>query len=398
MSNIKINNLVDEYLDWIIEHRRDLHEHPEPSTGELRTSKKIISVLKELGLEVKTGYYKTGVVGIIKGDKPGKTIGLRFDIDALAVEEKTGLSYASKTPGVMHACGHDGHTAMGLGAARVLMKLKSELSGTVKLIFQPAEEDGPHGGGAQYMIKDGVLKNPDVDAIAGMHIWPGLNYGQVGTRVGPIMAASDPFTIDVIGKGVHASLPHEGIDPFLISSQILTNLQTIVSRNIDPFEHAVVSVGQISGGTRYSVIPERVKMEGTVRTFNDRVRKEVSERVKTIACKTAEALGGKAEVNYRFGYSQTVNDSKMVEVAEHSIREILGKENFINIERPAPTGEDFSYFAREIPGVFMWLGCKKEGEDNFPLHSPYFNFDEEILAEGSKVMVKIAMSFNNYEG
>jgi len=393
MENQKIHELVEEIHDWVVEHRRDIHQHPEPSRKEFRTSEKVASILEDLGVEVKKGYYSTGVVGIIRGKQEGKTLGLRFDMDALEMEEKTGLPFASKHKGLMHACGHDGHTAMGLGVAKILMQLRDKLKGSIKLIFQPAEEDAPNGGGAQHMIKEGVLEDPRVGAMVGVHLWPELKLGEVGTRVGPMMAASDPFTVDVVGKGVHASLPNKGIDPIVIGSYIITSLQTIVSRNIDPFDQAVVTVGVFSGGTRYNTIPDRVRLEGTVRTFNEGVREKVYNKLKAITEKTAEALGGKAVLNYTFSYPPTINHPGMVEFAKKSIEAILGKENFVEVARPAPGGEDFAYFTREVPSVYLWIGYGKEGETVYPPHSSRFNFDEKALMVGIKTLVRIALDW-----
>ena len=393
--NEKLNSLIEKHEDWMIEQRRDIHQNPEPSCEEFRTSKKVYDILNELGLEVKRGFYKTGVVGVIDGARPGKTIALRFDMDALEMEEKTGLYFASAQKELMHACGHDGHTAMGLGAARILNEMKDQIAGKVKLIFQPAEEDAPGGGGAQHMIEDGVLKNPTVDAALGMHIWPDLEFGQVGTRPGVIMGASDPFTIDVIGQGVHASQPYQGIDPIVIGSQIVNNLQTIVSRNIDPFEQAVISIGVFQGGTRYNTIPDQVSLKGTVRTFDQEVRDKVYKKIESIAEKTASSLGGEVKLDYTFGYPPVNNDVEMFRTAHKSIRKMLGAEKAVEVDRPAPTGEDFAFFAQEVPATFLWLGCNKEGEETPKLHSPYFNFDEKILSTGVKVLTATAINWLN---
>ncbi|MFW6410323.1 MAG: M20 metallopeptidase family protein, partial [Halanaerobiales bacterium] len=387
---------AEEIKDWVVEIRRDIHRHPEPSQKETRTSKKVAKILKDLGVEVETGYYNTGVAGLIRGKNEGKTLGLRFDMDALEMEEKTELSFSSKNKGVMHACGHDGHTAMGLGVARILMQMRDKLQGNIKLIFQPAEEDAQSGGGAQYMIEEGVLENPQVNAMVGMHIWPKLNLGEIGTKVGTIMAASDPVTIDVIGKGAHASLPNMAVDPVVIGSQIVNNLQTIVSRNVDPFEQAVVTIGIFAGGTRYNTIPESVRLEGTVRTFSEEVRDKVYERIHTIAEKTAEAMGGEVDVNYIKSYPPTVNDEKMVNSVKKSIIELRGRENYVEIDRPASGGEDFAYFSRRVPSVYLWLGYNKEGEEIYPPHSPYFDFDEQALVYGIEAFCKIATDWGEY--
>ncbi|GAB6139037.1 M20 metallopeptidase family protein [Halanaerobaculum tunisiense] len=391
--NKQINDLVAAIKPWMINHRRDIHQYPESSYQESRTAQKVSSILKDLGIEVETGYCDTGVVGIIRGEKPGGTIGLRFDMDALEIEEETGLSFASQQKGLMHACGHDGHTAIGLGVAKVLVQMKEQIKGNVKLIFQPAEEDALNGGGAQYMIEEGVLEEPKVDVMAGLHIWPELELGTVGTRVGPIMAASDPFTIDIQGKGAHASLPDQAVDPILIGSEIVSNIQTIVSKNIDPFEEAVVTIGKFCGGTSYNIIPESTRLAGTVRTFNEQVRKKVYNKLTSITEKTAKTFGGQAKLNYTFGYPATINDSPMVELLKETVTDILGANNYIQVARPASGGEDFAYFAQEVPAVYMWLGYQEDNKELHPPHSPQFDFNEQVLAIGAKCLVKLALKW-----
>jgi len=389
--NEKIRREVEEALPWVIELRRDIHMHPEPSGKETRTSALVARTLRELGVEVREGFHKTGVAGIIRGDKPGKTIGLRFDMDALEMQELNEVEYKSTVPGVMHACGHDGHTSMGLGSARVLMKMREHIHGSVKLIFQPAEEDAPNGGGAQYMIREGVLKDPDVDFVLGMHLWPDLPLGKVGTKPGPMMAGSDPFIITVKGKGGHAAMPHKGVDPVLIGSQIVCSLQSVVSRNIDPFEPAVVTVGVFQGGSRYNIIPETTVLKGTVRSFDESVRLSIRDRVIAIAKKTAEALGGRAEVDYRLTYPPLVNDPIVYERVKENIRDLLGPDFYVEIPRPASGGEDFAFFAKALPSAFMFLGYKKEGAEIFQPHNPRFDFDESALGVGVQVFVKCAL-------
>lgn len=380
-----------EVLPWVKEIRRDLHRHPEKSGSETRTSGVVAENLRELGVEVHEGFHVTGLAGIIKGGLPGKTIGLRFDMDALEMQELNTHDFVSTVPGMMHACGHDGHTAMGLGVARVLMGMRDKLPGTIKLLFQPAEEDAQSGGGAQYMIRDGVLKNPDVDHVIGMHLWPDLELGYIGSKPGPMMAGSDPFIITITGKGGHASMPHTAIDPIYIGSQIVSALQSIVSRNIDPFEQAVVTVGVFSGGTRYNVIPETAKIQGTVRTFDEGVRMKVRERVIAIAEKTAEALGGKVEVDYRLTYPPLVNDAGIFERVRTSAKDILGADKFVDVVRPAPGGEDFAFFAKALPSTFMFLGYRKPGETPVQPHNPHYDFDESAMGTGIQVFVKCAI-------
>lgn len=366
--------------------------HPELSQNEYKTSEYIQKVLKELGVEVRTGYHNTGVVGIVEGDQPGPVIGLRFDMDALAMDELAEVSYKSKTPGAMHSCGHDAHMAMGLGAAKVFCSMKDEIKGTIKLIFQPAEEDAPGGGGAQYMIRDGVLDNPKVDCMLGMHVWPGLELGRVASKPGVMMAASDPFVIKVQGKGVHASMPYMGIDPIVIGSQIVSSLQSIVSRNIDPFDQAVISVGVFRGGTRYNVIPDSVTLEGTVRTFDEETRQTVYKNLNRMVEQVAGAYGGEAVLDYNFSYPPLFNSGDVVSTVQDAVKCILGKESFLTVDRPAPGSEDFAYFSKAVPSAFMFLGTGVAGRENPPLHNPYFDLDESALAYGVKAFVKSALN------
>ncbi|MBN2874288.1 MAG: amidohydrolase [Spirochaetales bacterium] len=391
IDNATIDSRVRDALPWIIENRRDIHRHPEKSGQETRTSALVEKHLRELGVEVRTGYYNTGLAGIIRGAHPGRTVGLRFDMDALEMQELTTHEFKSTVPGMMHACGHDGHTAMGLGVARVLSGMRDELHGTVKLVFQPAEEDAQSGGGAQYMIRDGVLKDPDVDLMLGMHLWPDLDLGTVGTKPGSMMAGSDPFIITIKGKGGHASMPHSAIDPILAGSHVVTALQSIVSRNIDPFEQAVVTVGVFQGGTRYNVIPETATIQGTVRTFNEEIRLKIRDRVIDVATKTAAALGAEAVVDYRLTYPPLINDAGVYEAVKKSIQSVLGDEHYAEVARPAPGGEDFAYFANAVPSTYVWLGYRKPGETPVQPHNPHYDFDEQALGVGVRVFVRCAL-------
>ncbi len=389
--NEAIRREAAEAFPWVVELRRDIHRNPEPSGKETRTSALVARTLRELGVDAREGFFKTGVAGVIRGGKPGPTLGLRFDMDALEMQELNEVEYKSTVPGVMHACGHDGHTAMGLGTARILQRMKEHIHGTVKLIFQPAEEDAPGGGGAQYMIRDGVLREPDVDWMLGMHLWPDLPLGTVGTRPGPIMAGSDPFRITVTGKGGHAAMPHKGVDPIYVGSQIVCSLQSVVSRGVDPFEPAVVTVGMFQGGSRYNVIPETAVLQGTVRSFDESVRLSIRDRVIAIAQKTAEALGGRAEVDYRLTYPPLINDSEVYAKVRKLIEDILGPASYVEVPRPNPGGEDFAFFAKAVPSVYTFLGYAKEGEPPVQPHNPHYDFDERALETGLRVFVKCAL-------
>ncbi|MEC9488064.1 MAG: M20 family metallopeptidase [Halanaerobium sp.] len=389
----KITKEVNKLEDWVTKIRRDIHSYPELSWHEHQTSSLIKGVLGDLGIEF-TSCMETGVIGLISGRKPGKTIAFRFDMDALEISEETGIDYASRRDGIMHACGHDGHVAIGLGLARVLQQLRDELAGKVKLIFQPAEEDSPGGGGAKKLIEKGVLDNPKVDAIYGLHIWPELPAGTIGTREGPIMAASDPFTIEICGKGAHASKPELSVDPFIIGAQMINALQTIVSRNIASSEQAVVSIGRMEGGSRYNIIPEKLRLEGTVRSFNEKVRQEINQRMRDICENTARAFGGEVKLSYRFGYPATINDPGLVRQTEKLIKAVLGEGGYMTIPQPAATGEDFSYYAQQVPAVYMWLGSKQGEEDTYPLHNARFDFPEKTLLKGIVALAGIALGYS----
>ncbi|MBU0927501.1 MAG: amidohydrolase [Spirochaetes bacterium] len=396
-ASTTIEQRVNDALPWIVDIRREIHRNPERSGQETKTQALVVARLKELGVEVKTGFYGTGVSGVIRGSRPGRTVGLRFDMDALEMQELNEHEYKSAVPGMMHACGHDGHTAMGLGVARVLMGMRDELAGTVKLVFQPAEEDAQSGGGAQYMIRDGVLSDPSVDAMVGMHLWPDLELGSVGTKPGAMMAGSDPFIITVKGKGGHASLPHRTVDPIYIGSQIVSSLQSVVSRNVDPFEAAVVTVGVFQGGSRYNVIPETATIQGTVRSFDEGVRMLVRDRVIAIAEKTAEALGGSADVDYRLTYPPLVNDPGIYAIVKASVATELGAEKYVEVARPAPGGEDFAFFAKAVPSAYLFLGYRKPGETPVQPHNPRYDFDEAALGVGVRTMVRCALDLGRGE-
>lgn len=377
--------------EWIIKHRRTIHRYPEPSRKEYKTSSYVKEVLESLGVEVKTGYYNTGLCGIIRGKYPGPTIGLRFDMDALEIQEENDHDYTSENEGIMHACGHDGHTAMGLGAAKILSEIRDEIYGTVKLVFQPAEEDAPHGGGAQHMITDGIMDNPKIDYMLGMHLWPSLPFGTIGTKSGPLMASSDPFNIIIKGKGAHASMPNTGIDPIVAGSHLVTSLQSIVSRNVDPFEQAVVTIGVFQGGTRYNVIPETVKLEGTVRTFSEEVRQLVYEKIKLLTENTAKAFGTTVKLDYKMTYPPLINDSKLVEDVFPILKNLLGEESVVRVERGAPGGEDFAFFAKNVPSVFMFLGYDKGDGNTVQVHNPKFDFDDKVLSKGVAAFVQLTL-------
>ncbi|MEG9295823.1 M20 family metallopeptidase [Mangrovibacillus sp. Mu-81] len=385
-----LEQLVKSVENKVIETRRHLHRHPELSGEEFETSSFIQQQLSEAGIPFKTGYAKTGVLGIIQGDKPGGTVALRADIDALPIQEDSDLAFKSSTEGKMHACGHDAHTAMLIAAGKVLEQMKSELSGTVLLVFQPSEEDAPTGGSLQ-MMEDGVFDEFKPDVIFGQHVWPDLPVGKVGVLPNEIMGASDRFKITIKGSGGHASMPHQSNDAIIIASNLITQLQTIVSRNTDPLDSAVLTIGKIEGGYRYNVIADQVTLEGTIRTFRKEVKEMVKSRFHTIIEGVERSFGADVQVDYSDGYPATVNTPEWSELVRSSAEKVLGEDSVPEVS-PSLGGEDFSRFLQRYPGAFYWLGTSvRETEQQFPLHDPHFKLNEDALPEGVKLMVQLAL-------
>ena len=369
---------AEKFLSQVISWRRDIHSHPELSQHEERTSDIAANVLEGLGLEVKRNIGGFGAVGLLRGKGEGKTIALRADMDALPLNEETGLPYASQTQGVMHACGHDTHTAMLLGAACVLSEMRDRFSGNIKFIFQPAEEFNPTGG-APGMIREGVLENPYVDALIALHVWPLFETGKVAIRSGSCMAASDRIFLTVHGKTAHGSRPDQGNDAVVTSAHIITGLQSIISRSVSPLDSAVITIGTIHGGYRYNVIPDTVKLEGTVRTLNPKIQSLMPELITRTAKGIAESLGSSCDVEYVKGYPPLVNDSSLASLAAESVRKIQGNDSVIIADEPDLAAEDFAFFARERPALMAWLGCRPstvDAKDMAMLHNTKFNPDE----------------------
>ena len=390
--NEKLDKIISKYLDEIINIRRDIHENPEIGMEEVRTSGIVKAELLKLGLEVEDKVGKMGVVGLLRGKKDGKTLLLRADMDCLPMDELTDLEFKSRVPGMMHACGHDVHTSTLLGTARVLNELKDELKGNVKFVFQPAEEANPTGG-ARYMIEDGVLENPKVDAALALHVW-NLPLGQVGVRRGTMMAQSDRIYITVKGKSSHASQPQVGQDAIVAAGHIITALQTIISRNVDPMESAVVTIGTIHGGSRYNVVCDKVVLEGTVRTFKPEISALMPERIKSIAKNVALGLACECDVEYIKGYSAVINDADLANQAINSFKAVLGEENVLIPDNPASGGEDFSEFTKEVPSVYYWLGMESDlNKGKTTLHNPNLIIDEKAIAIGIKTMVAATLDF-----
>ncbi len=388
----KVEQLTAEVEAEVIALRREFHQHPELGFEEENTGRKVAEYLENLGITVETGVGRTGVVGLLAGENPGPVIALRADMDALPVTEKTGVEYASQIPGKMHACGHDGHTSILLGTAKVLSQLRSELKGSVKFIFQPAEE-GP--GGALPMLEAGVLENPHVDAIFGLHLWPDFKPGQIGLGYGAVMAAPDKFVVKIKGKGGHGSAPHEAIDSITIAAQVINGLQHIASRQIIPTQPVVITIGTITGGYRYNIIADEVEMTGTIRTLNPEVRTEIPQRMEEIIKGITSGFGAEYEFEYIKMYPPLVNHQEMAEYVENIGRQVLGSEGVQLIKDPVMGGEDFAYYLEQIPGAFFRLGSNSGPETSYPLHHPQFNIDEKALVTGMRVLCNLAL---NYKG
>lgn len=403
-----IDQRADEIEQQVIEWRRHFHENPELSNREFKTGAYIANYLKELGLDVKTGVAHTGVVALLKGGKPGPVIGLRADIDALPVTERADVpfksvvtgTYQGNEVGVMHACGHDTHIAILMGVATILTEMKDDISGTVKFIFQPAEEGAPVGeeGGAELMVKEGVLKNPDVDVIFGLHINDATPVGTIRYRPEGMMASANSYSIKVKGKQSHGSSPWFGVDPIVTSAQIINNIQTIVSRNLELTNQAgVVTVGLIRGGVRNNIIPEEVYMEGTIRALDTNMRNKIFDRLKTVVTKTAESNGAEADLTINHGVPVTYNNPKLTAQMLPTLQEVAGKDN-VHLINAITGAEDFSYFANEIPALFFFLGGLPEGGIAHGHHTPDFYVSEDGLKLGVRAMSNLVVDYMNSSG
>ena len=373
----------DGFGEKIVALRRDIHREPELGFDTRRTAEKVLAALDGLPVDLQTGVAENGIVASLRGEGDGPTVGLRADMDALPIHEETGLPFASEVDGKMHACGHDGHTSMLVGAAHVLSGMRARLNGTVKFFFQPAEEGG---GGGKVMVEEGVAD--DVDSIFALHLWPGLPFGTAATKAGPIMAAADGFEMKIRGTGGHGAFPHLATDAVAMAAQIVTALQTLVSREVDPVEPAVVTVGEIGAGTAFNIIPETARLGGTVRTLSEDLRRRMPERIEQLARGVAGGMRGDAELDYTFSYPVTVNDEGAARRALGVIEELFEQENTLELSNPSMGGEDFAFFLEKMPGAFIWLGV---GEDVSFLHTPTFAFDEEILPLGSALLTALAL-------
>jgi amidohydrolase len=405
-SQSDIDSDITSIESNVIEWRRDFHEHPELSNQEYKTAEKIAAYLKSLGMDVQTGVAKTGVVGLLKGDHPGKVVALRADIDALPVTERNDLPFKSvvKTTflgtetGVMHACGHDTHTAILMGVAEVLSKHKDLIHGTVKFIFQPAEEGPPPGeeGGARLMVKEGVLDNPKVDAIFGLHINSQTPVGTIKYKSGGILAAAERFVITINGKQTHGSQPWSGIDPINIAAKIIDGLQTIISRESNlTVEPAVISVGKITSGTRFNIIPESAELIGTVRTLDPEMRAFIIKRMTEMSQTIATAYGGSATIEFQNSAAITYNDPKLVDEMLPTLKAVAGEEHVV-LTKAVTGAEDFSFFQEVVPGFYFFLGGMTPGNTQvFPHHTPDFKIDESGMLLGVKALSHMALDYLN---
>lgn len=388
MSEVK--RLGEKYLQHMINLRETIHMYPEDGFSEFTTSKIIIEELEKLGIKVQKNVAKTGVVGLIEGKYPGKTVLLRADMDALKIQEQADVEYKSKIDGMMHACGHDGHVAGLLGAAMILNELKDNLHGNVKLVFQPAEE---RDGGALPMIEEGVLENPKVDAAFAAHLWGYLNEGEVHLKEGPMMASPDIFNIKVIGKGGHGAVPQESIDPIVITCQIVNSLQTIVSRKINPLDPVVITCGRIQGGDCHNVIPNEVELEGTIRTFNEETRNWVPKVMEDLIRGITTSQGAAYEFKYEPKYPALINDKYMTSFAKESLKKVVGEENVFDLKEPNMGGEDFAYFAQKVPSAFIFVGIANNKSEQVIHHNPYFKWDSKNVGILAQSLSQIAIDY-----
>lgn len=392
-----VHRIIERITPELVALRREIHAHPELAFEEFETARRVETTLRSLrGLHIQTGLAKTGVVATLNADKPGPCVALRAELDALPIHEATGAPYSSKTPGKMHACGHDGHTACLVGSAIVLSEIADQLPGKVKFIFQPAEESG---GGGEKLCEAGVLESPRVDAIFGLHGWPYMDLGSVGLCPGPAMAATNPWRVTIHGKGAHAAYPHRGVDPIVVAAHVVTAVQSIASRNIDPLDAAVVTVATIHAGTAGNVIPETVELSGTIRTLDAAVRQNAVGRFESLVEQTAAAFGARASVEVQWGYPVLVNDEAASAFVSEVAREVVGTSRVDDRQRPSMGGEDFAYYAERVPAAFWRLGVRRGDPAHQPtLHQPNYDFADEAIPLGVRMHCEIARRFLRQNG
>ena len=387
MDDCELRALVEAQKNWMVDIRRRLHRIPERGFAEVKTQQVIMETLDALGIPYTTE--RTWVVGVIEGGLPGEVVALRADMDALPLEEPEGLPFRSEHPGMMHACGHDAHMTMVLGAAKVLMGMRDRLPGTVKLLFQPAEETD---GGAEPMVQRGVMENPHVDRVYGLHVQPYLPVGVIETRAGTLNASTDDVELTIHGRSSHGAYPESGADAIVCAAQVITSLQTLVSRNVSPLASAVLSLGMISGGTAGNIICDRVSLRGTLRTANGEIRAMMKRRIAEVASGVAAAMGCTAEVCITSGYAALVNDEAEAGRVMRVGARLLGEKNVVRKAAPSMGGEDFSFFCERVPGAFFHLGCVKKEDMPAPLlHSRDFHLDEDCLTVGAMMHVALVL-------
>lgn len=374
------------------ELRRQFHAHPEVSQYEQETARRVQEELEAIGgYTLRTGIGGNGILADLEGGQPGPKVALRADMDALQITEETGLPFASQNPGVMHACGHDNHITMLLGAARLLAQYKDQLKGSVRLIFQPAEELSPVGG-SRSMMEAGALEG--VDAVFGLHVWPELPMGTFGTKAGPLMASSDHFSVLIDGRSSHGAKPDAGLDAVVAGAQFVTAAQTIVSRNTDPLQSAVITIGRINGGTRYNIVAGECDLEGTCRTFNPKVRQMVERRLQEVLDGVCTLSGCTGELKYERGYCSVMNDPQQADYLLKTAAELFGEDKAVRVEEPSMCAEDFAFYLTEKPGAFAWLGTALPDEEAWPLHNCHFTAPEDILWRGSALLAQMALNMS----
>ena len=387
MLQKEIKTLVATYTDDIIAMRRAIHEYPEISNEEERTAAYMAKMLRSFGVDVQEHVADSyAVIGTLEGIRPGPTIALRADMDALSITEQTGLPFASQCEGKMHACGHDGHMAILLGAAKVLSALKNKLAGTVVFVCQPAEEKSPQGG-AKRLVASGVLDG--IDSIYGLHVWPTLPTGTIGVKAGPMMAASDHVRIVVRGVSSHAAMPHKGVDAIVAAGQFITAAQDIISRQINPLYPAVLTFGRISGGTRYNIVADEVELEGTCRTYHKEAQDMVETQLGNMLRGLDMMYGTKSELHYERGYAAVVNSAAQADFVASVAADCFGKDVLADVPEPAMTAEDFSGYLQSFDGAFFWLGATKASDTVYPLHNSRFAVDEDCLPIGVELMASL---------
>jgi len=387
MKELAVRDSVRALRDEMIRFRHDLHAHPELGMQEEKTAAKVAGILKSCYPNVRTGIAGNGVSVLLKpGNASGRAILLRADMDGLPIQEETGAPYASQTPGVMHACGHDGHMSILAHTARIAASAPQRISGAVRFVFQPAEE-GP--GGALPMIREGILRDPAIEAAFGLHLWSGVPTGKVAVTAGPMMAAADEFELIIHGRGGHGAYPHETVDAVVVASQVVVALQTLVSRNTDPLETAVVSIGMFNAGHAFNIIAETARLRGTLRTFRPELRERLIGRLRDVSAGVSESLGATCEFIFTDHYPPTINDKRMADFVASLAAEVVGEQNVIR-DLVSMGGEDMSYFLQEVPGAFFFLGARNEARGIVhPHHSPHFDFDEEAMPIGAEIFLRI---------